>query len=599
VQVCPRCQRVNPREAAFCYFDGHLLRHGAGAGPAQLPQEFVFPSGRRCRNFDDLVQGCQYEWEDAREMLRRGDFTRYLAQIGRHDLVRGAQEGQSGPDPDIALHQFLSQLPASQVVQGPRLDLIPRRLTLQMRRGEHRLLHLTVTNQGKGLLQGKVTVTEGGQWLKITGGQAEDQCSLKTARTQQIALRIDARNLIAPQTYSAKLTVVTNGGVAEVPVRLDLGAMPFPRPPFQGAGSPRELAERMRSHPKQAVPLLESGEIARWFLSNGWAYPVAGPCASGVAAVQQFFEGMGLSKPPPLQLSDEELRFMCVPPEVLPAQVTLRTPSRKWVYAQVETDVPWLRVTTPVVSGPQQVQIGFEIDTTLVDAGRAHLGTLKVTANAGQVLAVRVHADVRRPHEPFTRRLLRPFFVGAILALLWRLVLAGPADLYARGLARSGSPAIPETLEQWMAPPGAEDNFLRLFILATWWLGALVGVGLVWRRGGRLTDVFCGAVAGAGAGLIGSATLGCLLLVFDALPRALLTHVGAFHSWSASPWTCLVVWVALASFCWAVLGAGVGFLLSGLGQWGRQLLEAAARPFAWLCRACGLERTAAFFLLRG
>src|SRR5262249_14422147 len=155
----------------------------------------------------------------------------------------------------------------------------------------------------------------------------------------------------------------------------------------------------------------------RWFKANGWTYPVAGQPAKGVAAVQQFFECMGLSKPPPLQLSEEEFRFLCTPPDVVQARVTLRTTAKKWVYVQPDSDMPCLRGTTPTVSGPHQTQIAFKVDSTLMDAGGSHQGTIHIVANAGQKLSVRVQVDCERPHEPFTRRLLRPFFVGALLAL--------------------------------------------------------------------------------------------------------------------------------------------------------------------------------------
>jgi hypothetical protein len=569
------------------------------APPGQLPHEFVFSSGRRCKTFDDLVQGCQYEWEDARHLLRNGDFARYFAQVGRHDLARTARENQTLPDPDIALHTFLNQLPASQI-QGPRLDLNPRRLTLGgIRPGEQRRIPLTVLNQGKGLLQGKITVSEGGQWLKIAADGNPVECALKTARSQSVQLHIDARGLTAPQTYSGKLTVITNGGISEVAVRLDVTAMPFAQAPFQGAASPRQLAERMRANPKQAVPLLENGEIAQWFKLNGWAYPVSGPPARGVAAVQQFFEGMGLSKPPPLQLSDQEFHFFCTPPEVIQARVTLRTNSKKWVYAQADSDKPWLRVTTPSVSGPQQTQIAFEVDSTLLDVGGLHLGTVYLTANAGQKLAVRVQVNCNRPQEPFTRRLLRPFFVGALLALMMRLLLTGPADLYARGWGQAAGTAWAQA--PWIYTTGAENHFLKRFILATWWAGIFLGAVLVWRRGGRVTDVFCGAVAGAFAGLLGAGTLGCLLLVFDAVPGALLTNWTSTrpNAFADAPGSWMLLWIVLASVCWALLGGGAGFLLSGLGQRGLHLLSAAAGPLIWLFRQCGLERAAAFFLLKG
>jgi hypothetical protein len=585
----------------YCYFDGIVL-HQAAAGmvvPGQLPQDFVFPSGRRCKTFDDLVQGCQYEWEDARSLLRNGDFARYFAQLGRHDLARTAQENQVQPDPDIGLHTFLGQLPASQI-QGPRLDLNPRRLLLAgVRPGEQRRIPLTVLNQGKGLLQGKVTVSEGGQWLRISEDGNPSECALKTAKSQQVRLQVDARGLTAPQTYSGKLTVITNGGISEVAVRLDVASVPFALPPFQGATSPRQIAERMRSNPKQAAPLLENGEISQWFQVNGWTYPVSGPPARGIAAVQQFFECMGLSKPPPLQLSDQEFQFLCTPPEVVQARVTLRTNSKKWVYAQVDSDKPWLRVTTPSVSGPQQTQIAFEVDSTLMDAGGLHLGTLHIVANAGQRLEVRVQVNCSRPHEPFTRRLLRPFFVGAILALMLRLLLTGPADLYARGWGQAHETTWSQA--PWVYTTGAENLFVKLFILATWWVGIFLGMALVWRRGGRASDVFCGAVAGAFAGFIGAGTLGSLLLVFDAVPGAMLTRwtSGKPNAFADAPALWMVLWVGLASACWALVGGGAGFLLSGLGQRGVRLLGAAAGPIVWLFRQCGLERAAAFFLLNG
>ncbi len=601
VQVCPRCHRANPDPAVFCWFDGVVLRQGAAAAANVLPHEFVFPSGRRCRTFDELVQGCQYEWEDARDLLRKGDLGRYLAHVGRHDLARAAQEAQKAQtDPDIALHQFLGNLPATGV-QGPRLDLHPRRLLIgPVSAGDQRQVLLTVSKQGTGLLQGRVTVSEGNQWLKIAGGTDDSTFAVKTARAQQVALKLDARGLAAPRAYSGKLTVVTNGGVAEVPVRLDVNAMPFPRPPFQGAGSPREMAERMRANPKPAVPLLESGEIARWFRANGWNYPVAGATAKGVAAVQQFFEGMGLSKPPPLQLSDQELRFLCVPSEVARGKITLRTTAKKWVYAQAEADVPWLKVTTPAVSGPQQAHIAFEIDTTALEANRVHQGTLQLVANAGQRLAVRVQVDVRKPREPVARRLLRPVVVGAVLALVLRLLLAAPADVYARGLARPVGEMGAVTGAAWAQVP--EDAFLRSFVLATWWLGGLIGFGLVWRHGGRASDLFCGAVAGAFAGLVGSATLGCLLLVCDAPPRALLARL-IDHQPAHSPWYWLPLGVGLAAGFWALVGGSLAFLLSALGRLGLsggpRLLGALAAPAAGLFRACGLERAASFFALQG
>jgi hypothetical protein len=427
-QLCPRCQRAIPAGGNYCWLDGtplNLTAAQARQPPGQLPHTFVFPSGRTCKTYDELVQACQEEWAEARQLLRNGVFARYLAGAGRVDLAAAAQKAQAHSDPDIGLHTLLGALPAAGRPTGPRLDLRPRRLTLgSMKAGEARIVRLTVANVGKGLLHGTVTLSGGDAWVRLVGaGARKDQTTIKTAREQQVTLQVDTAGLSARGAYSAKLTVITNGGVSEVPISVEVGAMSFNVPPFEGAKTPRDLAEKMKANPKAAVPVLENGDVARWFTANGWVYPVPFAPAQGVAAVQQFFEGMGLSRPPPMELSEGEARFTCYYPELCQGQVTLRTRARKWVYASAESDVPWMRVTTPTVSGPQQAVIAYEIDSTLMDADRLHEGTVYVVANAGQRLAQRVLVEVHRPQEPFTRRLLRPFFTGCLLALL----LAGPA----------------------------------------------------------------------------------------------------------------------------------------------------------------------------
>ena len=306
-----------------------------------------------------------------------------------------------------------------------------------------------------------------------------------------------------------------------MPVSLDVDAYPFPKAPFQDVLSPRQMAEQMRRQPKAAMPLLENGEVQRWFTANGWTYPVSGPPASGVAAVQQFFEGMGLSKPPALQLSEDQVNLLCIVPEVVTGKVVLRTPAKKWVYAQCVSDSSWLRVTTPAVSGPQQAVIEFEVDSTILEPNRVHTGSIQLTANAGQTLVFFVQADVRKPHEPFTRRLLRPFLTGAILALAFRLLIAAPADLQARVLTATGP--TPGSFSTWLESPiattQAAEHYIRQFVLTTWWVGAVAGVVLLWRRRSQWSDPFFGGIAGAVAGIAGSASAACLLAVIDGLPR--------------------------------------------------------------------------------
>ena len=125
-----------------------------------------------------------------------------------------------------------------------------------------------------------------------------------TVREQILKLTINAKGIAAGQTYGAKLTVVTNGGVVEVPLRMDLVAQPFAEAAVSRAcGRSAIWRTRCGNSRRSAVPILESGEVQRWFAQNGWTFPVPGTPIKGVGGVQQFFEGMGVSKPPPVQLS--------------------------------------------------------------------------------------------------------------------------------------------------------------------------------------------------------------------------------------------------------------------------------------------------------
>jgi hypothetical protein len=281
--------------------------------------------------------------------------------------------------------------------------------------------------------------------------------------------------------------------------------------------------------------------------------------------------------------------------------VTLSTSVKKWVYAQVDSDAPWLRVTTPTVSGPQQAVIAFEVDPTLVDSGRTREATLRIQANAGQMLALRVHADVQRPQEPFTRRLLKPFFAGLLLALLYRLLLGVPVDLFARVLAAPPSTAFPAgSFNTWLESPPMDSSFVRSFVQTTWWIGAVVGGIMLRRRGQRLRDLLCGIVAGSVAGLLGSATLACLMPTLDSPARAfwnglqpLATSLGA----SNAVWLWTPLWICLASLCWALAGGLIGFALQITGARGLRMLERIARPWSWTFGAIGLRRMSAFFAL--
>jgi hypothetical protein len=341
---------------------------------------------------------------------------------------------------------------------------------------------------------------------------------------------------------------------------------------------------------------------------------------------------MGLSKPPVVQLSQPEVRLNCADGNPKRAQVAVQTTAKKWVYANVESDAPWLKVITPQVAGPQQAAITFEVDPRLAPRGGTAEATLTVSANSGQTLIVRVRAQVGG-QLGMTGRLLRPVLAGALACLLVRLLLAPLVDVYARGAATDAAlhklsplpPAAenpltgvggwlhlpwtgvllatdPHLLDLYLGGPGVSlqnrtrefrdefaSHFIRLVALWTWWLGALAAAWVVCRRAGW-SNLPWGLVAGAGAGLAGGATLACLLLVGDLLPHA----VWALTS-GAGGAALLPLWILVAVVCWAGLGAGLGAALALTGPLGRALLDPVLAALASLFRAVGLRGLSAYF----
>lgn len=608
MQVCPRCHRSNPGEAAFCYFDGVDLRAlpvaptiNGQSRPDALTRTFQFPSGRRCLNLTELAVGCLEEWDAARDMLAGGKIAQFLNEIGRPDLARSAQPPAQGKA-DAALDNLLLALPGT-IDQRPRLDFTPRRLQLgTLSVGEEKRVRVQIQNTGKGLLHGKMSVTQGGEWMRIDGIRDGEELTIRAPTAQAVTLIVATRGLSSPHKYSGKLVLVTNGGVAELPVRLDLGLYPFPKAPFLDVTTPRELADRMRTLPKQAVPLLESGEIAHWFEQNGWAFPVQGRPAQGVAAVQQFFEGMGLSKPPALELENPLIELSCQLNQRVPGQFVLRTDSKKWVFAHATSSAGWLRLHSPDISGPQQAVVPFEVDSIDLAPARTHEADVKLVGNSGQTFTGRVRLTVEGEPEakPVARGRVPSWLVGAAAAGAARLILAVPADIGARYFLSAGEAAGHSPL-MWGTYAVDQGLFVRQLVVLTWWLGPLAGAIYALKKGDGLHDFLRGILSGAAAGLAASASVACLLPILDTVPswiwQALIPRLGLgrFDGRTAL-W--LVLWIANATFTWAILGLIAGEILERAGGRAAYFLTSVSGALSSCLRWVGLRSAAAYFVVR-
>jgi hypothetical protein len=183
--------------------------------------------------------------------------------------------------------------------------------------------------------------------------------------------------------------------------------------------------------------------------------------------------------------------------------------------------------------------------------------------------------------------------IGAAAGMVFRLLLAVPGDLCARLLTGLTARGTAGSFVRWLETPEAGGVFFKPFVLLTCWLGALAGVILLWRRGNRRIDVLYGLVAGAMAGLAGSATFACLLPSLDALPRFVWQQIG-----NPAGWMWIVPWIALAALCWTVQGAVIGFVLGCLGRPGAIAVGCMAEAVSWVFRLCGMKRVAAYFALQ-
>ncbi len=401
--TCTKCSRVNPDEAVYCYFDGVPLNgRGRAGGPVSIGSQpfanpFVFPSGRTCRSFDELAMACQQDWDTAKDLLREGFFGTFFGGLGRADLARAAADAQHFPDLDRALDRLLVRLPSS-VLDAPRLRVDPPSINLgTLHVGDDRAVALRLENQGMRLLFGEVA--SDCNWLALGDGPGTARKSFQVCQEAVIPVKVVGKNLRAHNhPLSGKLLVESNGGPpVVVQVRADVPVKPFPgRGVFAGALSPREAAERARTRPREAADLFEKGEVAAWYRSNGWTYPVQGPAASGLGAVQQFFEALGLTAPPRVEIGTKAVTFTGdAKQNNLRHVVELHTDEKRPVYAHATSDQPWLEVGRAKLNG-RVAQLTLTVPSVPERPGETLTASVKIQCNGNQRFVVPVTLHVTR-----------------------------------------------------------------------------------------------------------------------------------------------------------------------------------------------------------
>ncbi len=393
--ICSHCSRMNSPNARYCWLDGASLVGSAGpvgAGQASFASPFVFSTGTQCRDFAEFLVGCNKHWDEAKKHLETDALQKFFGGIGRMDLAQAAQEAAHFPDRDRGLDQFLSRIPVPNAT-SPRLEVTPKLIQLgPLTPGKDGAFDLTLENTGSRIVYG--SIAPDCAWLAATEPGVARHFQFRESAT--ISIKIKGQHLHASaKPLEAVMVVESNAGTFRLKVIAQVPIVPFEGGVFTGARTPRDIAEYAKKYPKDAAKLFEDGVVAKWYADNGWTYPVQGQATSGLAAVQQFFEALGLSKPPKAIVDQSPIRLRGKPGETLTHNVQIRTNENRPIYAHAASPDSWI-VAKPSLTHQNVVTLPLEI--TIPDRAGANVdATITVTANGNQQFRVPIMVTVDAP----------------------------------------------------------------------------------------------------------------------------------------------------------------------------------------------------------
>ena len=399
-QICSRCSRANPPEASFCYYDGiGLPGHSQASSATQVrfSVPIIFDSGAKCSNFEELATTILVEWEAAQKMLKSGAFTKFFSSIGRLDLSAIAAQSANFPAPGQGLDSFLGKLPVQNLMPA-KLDVEPEMLDAGILKvGQDKKVPIKIRNLGRRLLFGTVSI-EGAGWLNIGDGVPKSRHRFEAFQDAVLPLYVKGKLLRASEKpLSGRLVFETSGGTIVVPLKAMVPVKPFSGGVLAGAKTPREIALKAKASPQEAVNLFETLQVQKWYSENGWEYPVPGPSASGLAAIQQFFEALGLAKPPRVTIGSTHIVFDLNPGEVREQVLPLFGDDKKPVYANVSVMVPWIEVYRVEMRG-NRVNVYIRVHESRM-SGSSQSAFVSIQANGGQNFKVRIDARKKRSFE--------------------------------------------------------------------------------------------------------------------------------------------------------------------------------------------------------
>jgi hypothetical protein len=399
---CKNCGSANPSDAIYCHWDGAFLQGSRVFGPANLaqapfPEAFYFPTGEVCQNFDQFALVVQQRWSETWELLKCSGLEAFLSRLGRADLITAAREASAHADPDLGVASFLSRLPTCSLMP-PRLNVTPRQTQLgKLRPGKDVAFSLRLNNDGHGLIVG--SVTSDCPWLQVESAIPGQPHAAKFVQDRTLRVLVLGSRLTAgAQPRLGKVAISTNAGDVEAEVSCEVPIIPFPEGMFAGCQSPREVALKAKQSLHEAGELFFSGTVQKWYRANGWVYPVEGEPASGRAAVQQFFEALGLTKPPQVVLDTPLLAFQGPAGARIQQVVELHTEENRPIFAFGRSSSAWLSIAGQSAHGSRAFVV---VEATVPATTAVRLETqLNLRCNGNQRFRVPVVLAVASPSVP-------------------------------------------------------------------------------------------------------------------------------------------------------------------------------------------------------
>lgn len=373
------------------------------AGSRPFPQPFYFGDGQACSCFNELVLACENRWDESRAILADGIWSTFFGGMGRIDLAAAANQAARDPDLDRALSQLLEKIPADpDFLQPPKLALDkPEENLGKLIPGKDCSFDLVITNQGRLLLHG--VVWSDCDWLAFGDRTGPSEKIFQTRHTYSVQVLVLGSKLRAGlKPLRGKIVIETNGGSLTLPVRAEVPIRPFPSGAhasdvLAGAKSPHDIAIKAKEHPNEAAILFELGAVKAWYQSNGWTYPIDGFNGSGRGAIQQYFEALGLTKPPQLKIDVTSLSLKGKVGECLSACVAIHTEEPKPVYAHAWSNAEWVRIGS-IQYQRKKADIPIEIIVP-PNAGETVQAQVTIEGNGKQRFVVPVSLIVKKSRD--------------------------------------------------------------------------------------------------------------------------------------------------------------------------------------------------------